>query len=333
MKVIFMGTPEMSAAVLKKLLESKHETVLVVTQPDRESGRGRGTVESAVKICAKEAGIEVFQPESVSSDEALEKLKSYNADIFVVVAYAQKLPDRLLEMAPYGCINIHPSLLPKYRGAAPFRGAILNGDEYSGITIMKVVSKWDAGDILMQKKFPMDAKETPLTLEEKVKTSGSEMLIETIDGLENGTITPVPQDDSKSSYIKQVKKEDGLIDFSKSAVEIERQVRACIPWPSAYTYLEGKMFKIWDADAETDKNEESLKMAEFKVTDETDNLEVNIHKISPGTVVVSDKKNLAVMTGQGILKLNEVQLEGKKRMNTEDFLRGKKVEKGTELGK
>lgn len=322
MKVIFMGTPEMSAAVLEKLINSRHEIVLAVTQPDKESGRGHKLVESSVKICAKEAGIEVFQPESISSEDALEKLKSYGADIFVVVAYAQKLPDRLLEMAPYGCINIHPSLLPKYRGAAPFRGAILNGDEYSGITIMKVVSKWDAGDILMQKKFPMSLKETPLTLEEKVKTLGSEMLIETIDGLEEGTINPIPQDDSKSSYIKQVKKEDGLIDFSKSAAEIERQVRACIPWPSAYTYLEGKMLKIWQADVLKSGDEEG----------ETGYL-TNLSEASCGQVVASDKENLVIMTGNGLLKLNEVQLEGKKRMSIQDFLRGKKIEPGTVLGK
>ena len=310
MKVIFMGTPEMSAAVLKKLIDSRHEVVLVVTQPDKQSGRGRGISESPVKLCAKEAGIEVFQPESVSDEAALDKLESYNADIFAVVAYAQKLPDRLLEMAPFGCINIHPSLLPKYRGAAPFRGAILNGDEYTGITIMNVVSKWDAGDILMQKKFPLDSKETPLTLEEKVKVLGSEMLIETIDGLENGTITPVPQDDSKSCYIKQIRKEEGLIDFSKSAVEIERQIRACIPWPSAYTYLEGKMFKIWDADVE----------------------DCDVSEAAPGTVVYSDKKKIIISTGSGFLRPNEVQLEGKKRMTTEEFLRGKKIEVGTAFG-
>lgn len=312
MNIIFLGTPAMACFALQRLCASEHAVVAVITQPDKESGRGRQVTYSPVKSYANDVGIPCLQPEKIGDEAFLDELDRIEADIIVVVAYAQKLPNRLLEMKKYGCINIHPSLLPKYRGAAPFRGPILNGDKVSGVTIMNVVERWDAGDILLQKEFDMDPKETVESLEEKAKVLGSEMLIEVIDGLEKGTIKPVPQDDSLSTYIKQIKKEDGIIDFSKSAVEIERQIRACIPWPSAYTYLEGKILKVWDAD----------------VVEESD---INLEGLTPGQVALVNKNELVILCGEGLLKLNEIQLEGKKRMNISEFLRGKKIEQGTVL--
>jgi len=310
MRIVFMGTPALAVPALEKLIASRHEVAAVVTQPDRASGRGRSVTFSPVKQCALEHGLELLQPESVSTEEVLDTLESFHADIFAVVAFAQKLPERLLTMAPFGCINMHPSLLPKYRGSAPFRGPILNGDEETGVTIMQLVEKWDAGDILLQESFPIDETDTALTIEEKAVPLGAELLLKTIDGLEAGTITPVPQDESKATYLKQIKKEDGLIDFSAPAVMIDRQIRACIPWPSAYTYLEGKLFKIWSAEPVADMMEKGV----------------------CGSVAASEKGSIVIQCGEGCLRLKDVQIEGKKRMPVEDFLKGRKVEPGTVFG-
>ncbi len=336
MKIIFLGTPDMARFALERLYGSRHEVVAVITQPDRESGRGRQTLCSPVKNFTIDKNIPCLQPEKIGDAAFLDELEKIEADIMVVVAYAQKLPGRLLEMKRYGCINIHPSLLPKYRGAAPFRGPILNGDKVSGVTIMNVVEKWDAGDILLQREFAMDGKETAATLEEKAKVLGSSMLIEVIDGLEAGTVTPVPQDESHSTYIKQIKKEDGRIDFSQSATEIERQIRACIPWPSAYAFLDGKMLKIWDADVWACGEEAAGSSA---ASDEAcagpaalrSGSSAVLDGAAPGQVVFSDKNTLAISCGEGFLKVTEPQLEGKKRMLAGEFLRGRKIEAGTVL--
>ncbi len=318
MKIIFMGTPQIAVPALETLINSKHEVIAVITQPDQKSGRGMSVKFSPVKEIAVKYGIECLQPESVNDEAVLDMLEQKHADTFAVAAYAQKIPNRLLEMAPYGCINLHPSLLPKYRGSGPLRGPILNGDTYTGVTIMKLVEKWDAGDILMQKSFAMDPKETSETLEEKCKILGAQMMLETIDGLENGTITPVPQDTAKATYLKQINKDAGLIDFEQSAVQIERQIRACIPWPSAFTYMDGKTFKIWAAEVRAEGGENAAeKSAEMPV----------------GSVVYVDKKRLLIKTGEGCLEPTVVQLEGKKKMAADEFLRGKKIEQGYHFGK
>ena len=317
MKVIFMGTPLLAAAALKKLIESRHEVVAVVTKPDKASGRGMSVRYSPVKQTALEAGLPILQPESVKTKEALDELESFGADLFVVAAYAQLIPQRLLDMAHYGCINIHPSLLPKYRGAAPMRGPILSGDPETGVTIMKLSAELDAGDILLQEKIELDPKETVRSLTPKVTALGAVMLIRVIDMLEKGEVTPVPQDDSNFTYIRQMDKEDGRIRFNEmSAVEIERMIRACDPWPSAFTKLSGKTFKIWNADvlSEGDAPEGCLKDA------------------APGSVVYTDKKTLIVQCKEGFLSLKEVQMEGKKRMGIEEFLRGRKLEVGFVFG-
>ena len=315
MKIIFMGTPRIAVPALETLIRSEHQVIAVITQPDQKSGRGMALSFSPIKEVALKHEIPCYQPESVSEESFLDLLETLGADIYAVAAYAQKIPDRLLDMAPYGCINLHPSLLPKYRGSGPLRGPILNGDAYSGVTIMKLVSAWDAGDILLQKKIPLDPKETSETLEKKVSALGAEMMLEAIDRLQEGSLIPIPQDHSQATYLKQITKEAGLIDFSQSAVQIERQIRACVPWPSAYTWLEGKTFKIWEADVSPGHPDDSGTDAES------------------GTVVYTDKKKILIRTGEGYLIPLSVQIEGKKRMPIEEFLRGRKIEPGVRFGK
>ena len=314
MKVVFLGTPELAACALKALIASRHEVLAVITQPDKASGRGMTTKFSPVKQVAVDAGIPVLQPASIRAGDLSDEIRELGADLFIVAAFSQLLPKWFLELPPKGCINIDPSLLPKYRGASPLRGPIINGDETFGVTIMKMVEKLDAGDILLQKEFPMGEKETILTLTPKAAEIGAEMLIEVLDAMEEREIVPVPQDDEKSSYIKQLEKEDGRILFSNPAAEIERQIRACDPWPSAFTTISKKIFKIWDAD----------------VVEETES--AGGEKPVCGSVAFVDKKTLLVQTGKDLLKLNIVQLEGKKRMTIEEFLRGKKLEKGFVFG-
>jgi len=283
-----------------------------VTQPDQKSGRGMSITYSPVKETALKYGIECLQPEKVGDDAVLDMLESRGADIFAVAAYAQKIPDRLLNMGRFGCINMHPSLLPKYRGSGPLRGPILNGDTRTGVTVIQLNSQWDAGDILVQESFDISDDETSATLEVKCSALGAELMVKAVDGLEDGTIVPVPQDHEKATYLKQIKKEDGLIDFHNDAVSIERQIRACIPWPSAYTHMNGKVFKIWKARA----------VSEIPYTEE------NAGDLQEAAVAYADKKHIYIKTSDGYLEPLSVQLEGKKKMDIEEFLRGKKIDQG-----
>ena len=315
MKIIFMGTPDIAVPSLESLIESPHTVLAVITQPDQKSGRGMNVKYSPVKETAVKYGIKCFQPEKLDTSSFLDVLETEGADIFCVAAYAQKIPDRLLNMAEFGCINMHPSLLPKYRGSGPLRGPILNGDRETGVTIMQLNSEWDAGDILMQEAFELQENDTSSSLEEKCGILGAKLLLKTVNALENADIVPVPQDSSKACYLRQIKKEDGLIDFGSGAVSIERQIRACIPWPSAYTYMGNKLFKIWEARALGEKQ------PEWENTD------------VPGTVVYAGKKQFVIRTGDGFLEPLSVQVEGKKRMDIQDFLRGNKIETGFIFGK
>ncbi len=333
MNIVFIGTSDIAVPSLKALIESEHKILAVVTQPDRGSGRGRSVKFSPVKETAVNAGIMVLQPDMIGAEEVLDELEQLNPDIFVVVSYAQKLPKRLLEMGKYGCINIHPSLLPKYRGAGPLIGPILNGDEVTGVTIMEMAEQLDAGDILAQEEFPLDPKETVSTLEEKAATKGAEMLLKVMAGLEAGTIVPQPQKEAEHTYMKQISKEAGWIDFTKPAVEIERMTRALNPWPTAYTSFEGKTFKLWDVDVIPDSSEHKDTGVKCPHAKECHGEDGSLRREEkPGTVIFSGKNLLIVKCGDGCLKLNEVQMEGKKRMAIADFLRGKKIEVGTVLG-
>lgn len=314
MKIIFIGTPQIALPSLKLLADSKHEIACVITVPDKASGRSKELKFSPVKEEALNLGIDVFQPEKISDDDAIKKIEEIDADLLVVVAYSQKIPERLLNYKN-GCINLHPSLLPKYRGADPIRMPILNGDKTTGVSIIQMANKMDAGDILAQVEIKIEEKETAITLEPKLAELGAKMLLDVIEKIENNELVKIKQNDDESTYVAQISKEAGVIDFNNSADFIERQIRAMNPWPSAYTTLDGKTFKIWDADV--------LK----------EDTEVDTKDIENGGVVFSDKKNLFVKCNEGILKLNEVQLEGKKRMGIEEFLRGKKLDRGFIFGR
>lgn len=309
MKIIFMGTPDFAVPTLQALIGSRHEIVGVYTQPDKEQGRGKKLVASPVKECALEAGLPVFQPKSLRKQEVIDEMRALQADAIVVAAYGQILRKAVLNMTKYGCINVHGSLLPKYRGAAPIQWAVLNGEEVSGITIMQMDEGIDTGDILAQQEIPLDPKETGDSLFEKLSLLGGPLLLKVLDGLEAGTIVPEKQGESTTEYAKMLDKSMGLLDFQKSAEELERLVRGLNSWPSAYTYYNGRMMKIWAADV---------------VPDDSDHM--------PGTVCAVTKRDFAVKCGKDALKITELQPEGKKRMLTDAFLRGCQIHEGDRIG-
>ncbi len=306
MRVIYMGTPDFAVGALEEIIKAGHEVVLVVTQPDKPKGRGKTMQFTPVKECALKHGIEVFQPVKVRESANIEYLRKFNPDIIIVAAFGQILPKSILDMPKYCCVNIHASLLPKYRGAAPIQWAIINGDEVTGVTTMRMAEGIDTGDMIAKRQVRIDEDETGGSLFDKLTEVGARLCVETMAMIEDGTAEYTPQDSESATHTSMIKKELGLIDWKKPAVEIERLIRGLNPWPSAYTHLNGKTFKIWKA----------------KVIDEK-------FDCQPGCICKVDKNNLYVMTGDGVLSLMEVQLEGKKRMEAEAFLRGFNVEEGT----
>lgn len=314
MRVIFMGTPDFSVGTLEEIINAGHEVAAVVTQPDKPKGRGKTLAMSPVKEAALKHSLEVLQPLRARDEEFIEQLRKYNTDVIVVVAFGQLLPEEIINMPKYGCINVHASLLPKYRGASPIQWAVIDGCEYSGVTTMKMDKGLDTGDILLKKQVKLDKKETGGSLFDKLSDVGAKLLVETLKGLEENTIVPQKQDDSGSSYVRMINKSFGEIDFTKSADEIERLIRGLNPWPSAFTHINGKMIKIWDADAKEEGFVSGL--------EESEN----------GTVKL-EKDKLLIKCGKGILSVNELQLEGKKRMMTDAFLRGNsQIETGMIFG-
>ena len=309
MKVVFMGTPDFAVGALEALVEAGHEVVAVVTQPDKPKGRGKEMQQTPVKVCALKHNIEVFQPVKIKHKEAVEVLKGYGAELFVVAAFGQILSKEILDMPKYGCVNIHASLLPKYRGAAPIQWAILDGEKETGVTIMQMNEGLDTGDMLTKVIVPIEDTDTGESLFDKLAEAGAKLLIETIPQIEAGEVTPQPQDDSFSTYAKMIKKEMGLIDWKKEAVVLERLVRGMNSWPSAYTHFNGKTLKVWESE-----------------------VEMGNHDDAPGTVVEVTKNSIKVQTGQDLLVLKQIQLEGKKRMDVAAFLLGYKVETGDVLG-
>jgi methionyl-tRNA formyltransferase len=318
MKIIFMGTPDFAASALEKIVEAGHEITLVVTQPDKPKGRSGELQVSDVKACALKHGFPVFQPERIKLPENVAYLKNYEADIYVVAAFGQILSQEILDIPKFGCVNIHASLLPKYRGAAPIQQAIIDGEKTTGVTIMQMAAGMDTGDILLQREIPIGDNETGGGLFDKLSELGAELIAEALPKIERGELTPVPQDEKLATKCGKLSKNMGKIDFNKSAVTIRNLVRGLNPWPSAYTRLEGKMLKIWTADAIDDKNVKEI----------AGNVEV-LKNAAPGTVSFVTKDAVGVATGKGTLVLKEVQLEGKKRMLVKDFLLGNKVEIGT----
>lgn len=307
MKIIFMGTPDFAAASLEALINSKHEVLAVVTQPDKPKGRKGELTSSPVKLIALEKGIEVYQPLKVRDEEFIETIRSYKPDVIVVVAFGQIIPQSILVMPKYGCVNIHGSLLPKYRGAAPIQWAVLDGEKETGITTILMDKGIDTGDMLLKKTIQIAEDETSGSLFDKLMALGAETILETLEGLEEGRLTPIKQGESPTDYAKMLTKAMGEIDFNKSAKELDCFVRGMDPWPSAYTSLGGKTLKIW-------------KVKHVKGSGK------------PGSVIEVRKDSFIIACGEDSLEVFEVQLEGKKRMKTGDFLKGSSLSIGQEFG-
>ncbi|MCI6091705.1 methionyl-tRNA formyltransferase [bacterium] len=310
MRIIFMGTPDFSVGTLEALVEAGHEVVLAVTQPDKPKGRGKEMQFTPVKECALRHGIPVFQPKKVRDPECVEELKKYQADVCVVIAFGQILPKEILEMTPYGCINVHASLLPSYRGAAPIQWAVIRGEKISGVTTMQMDEGLDTGDMLEKTEIILDEKETGGSLHDKLAEAGAKLCVHTLDKLVQGDLTPQKQGESPTEYARMLDKKLGDINWEQSAVEIERLIRGLNPWPSAYTDWNGKTMKIWEADAVPGENTEK----------------------APGTITDVTKDDFAVQTGDGQLRVRALQIPGKKRMEADAFLRGYQVKVGEHLG-
>ncbi len=313
MKVLFMGTPDFAAATLDRLIGSKHEIIGVVTQPDKQKGRRHEISFSPVKELALQHDLTVYQPRKVKEPEFLEIIRRLAPEVIVVSAFGQILPKTLLDSPPYGCINVHGSLLPKYRGAAPIQYCILDGESETGITIMYMDAGIDTGDIILQEKLAISASETGGSLFDKMAVLGADLLLKALDKLENGTAARTPQDNDRATYVKMLDKEMGRMDFTQPAVKLERNIRGLNPWPSAYTNLDGKTLKLWKAEVEPNTSE-------------------TIGKAQPGEIIDLRKDAIAVATGDGTLVIRELQLEGKKRMSADAFLRGFPLQVGTRLG-
>lgn len=307
MRIVFMGTPDFSVPTLEALVASEHEVVGVVTQPDKPKGRGKEIHMSPVKECALQHNIPVYQPVRARDEAFVDEMRALNPDVMVVIAFGQILPKSLLELPKYGCVNIHASLLPKYRGAAPIQWAVINGDEETGITTMMMDVEMDTGDMLEKTVVKLDPEETGGSLFDRLSLLGGDLILSTLSKLEKGEIIPVPQDHEKATYVKKISKSMGDIDWTMDAVSIERLVRGLNPWPSAFTRWNGKMLKIWEA----------------KVLPDPD------VKLPCGSVISASDEGLKIQTGAGVLCVTSLQLEGKKRMDTAAFLRGYQVAAGS----
>ncbi len=306
LRIIFMGTPDFGTSTLRALLEGPDEVVAVVTQPDRPKGRGKKLTPPPVKLLAEEYRIPVLQPAKIRTEEFRNGLLSYQPDLVVVTAYGRILPKPLLDLAPMGCINVHGSLLPRHRGAAPIQWSILRGDGKVGVTIIKMDEGMDTGDILLKAEMEPSPQETAGSLFKKLAELGGRTLLKAIEGLKDGTIAPTPQDHEKATEAPMLKKSDGLIDWSKESDEIERFIRGLDPWPCGFTYLKGKRIKLFAPEI---------------VYRDSDS--------PPGTLLEVNKNGLLVNCGKNTLLIREIQPEGKKRMVVEAFLCGNPLEAGT----
>lgn len=306
MRVIFMGTPDFAVATLEEIIKAGHEVVLVVSQPDKAVGRSKALKYTPVKACALAHGIEVYQPERVREESCVEYLRGYEPDIIIVEAFGQIIPKAILDMPRFGCVNVHASLLPKYRGAAPIQWAIINGDTVTGVTTQRMAEGIDTGDMIMKQEVIIREDETGGSLFDRLSKTGAKLCVKTMEAIEAGTAVYTPQDESMATHTKKIYKELGSIDWSKDAKSIECLIRGLDPWPSAYTRLDDRTLKIWKAQV----------------------IPANFGD-APGCIVKVEKNWILVQTGEGTLSLLEVQLEGKKRMPVEAFLNGYEVKEGT----
>jgi methionyl-tRNA formyltransferase len=308
MRIIFMGTPDFACPTLKTLIDRGEQVVAVVTQPDRPKGRGQQTLPPPVKVLALEHNIPVLQPVKVRLPESIEEIRGLEPDLIVVVAFGQILPKALLEIPKHGCINVHASLLPRYRGAAPLNWCIINGETETGVTTMMMDVGLDTGDMLLKKATPIDPDEDTRTLHDRLSQIGAELLGETLDQLAAGRLVPEKQDDALTCYASMLKKEDGMIDWSKDAPVIKNLVRGMTPWPGAYSHLDDKLLKIYRVQTASGNG-------------------------APGEVLSAGRDGIEVGCGTGSIIINELQLEGKKRLSAAEFLAGCKLTPGTQLGR
>ncbi len=305
MKIIYMGTPDFAVKALESLVKAGHEIVACYTQPDKPKGRSKALQPTPVKVKALEYEIPVYQPVRLRESDNVETIRNYAPDAIVVAAYGQILPESILNIPRYGCINIHASLLPKYRGAAPIERAIIDGEKNTGVTTMYMAKGLDTGDIIEQAIVPIDDNDTGATLTDKLAVSGAELIISTLAKLEDGTAVRSVQNDAESCYAAMLSKDMGDIDFTKPAAEIERLIRGLQPWPCAYTKINGKSVKIYGA----------------KVIESPDGM-------APGQIACVTKKSFAIVCGEGALQITRLQPEGKKPMDTAAFLAGNKLRDG-----
>lgn len=310
MNIIFMGTPDFAVGTLEALIGTGHRITMVVTQPDKPKGRGHAMQYPPVKETALAYGLPVYQPKKIREKESIEYLEQVEADVMVVVAFGQLIPKEILQMKQYGCINVHASLLPKYRGAAPIQWAVINGEKESGVTIMQMDEGLDTGDMLLKTVVPLAEKETGGSLFAKLSEAGAKLCVETLRRLEAGDLVPESQGESPTAYASMLNRGMGRIDWTKDAVSVERLIRGMNPWPSAYTSYQGKTLKIWSGEV----------------------VPLDASKGRCGEILEVTKDSMLVQTGDGALAVRVLQLEGRKRMDTGSFLRGFSVEAGEILG-
>jgi len=306
-RLVFMGTPAFAVPVLKALIRSEDEVVAVVTQPDKPAGRGKRLTPPPVKLLAQRHGLPVLQPEKIREESFLRTLKDLAPDAIVVAAYGKILPKEVLEIPPHGCLNVHASLLPKFRGAAPINWAIISGEKETGVTIMLMDEGMDTGDIILQEAVPIGPEETAGELHDCLAELGARLMVEAIRGLKEGYLSPRKQPEEGVSYAPMLRKEDGWLDFSRPAEELANLIRGLDPWPSAYTRFRGKLLKLFRPE-----------VIPAKVS------------ASPGEIV-SLEDGIVLATGKGLLKVKEVQPEGKKRMSAAEFVRGYRPQTGEKL--
>jgi len=311
MNIVFFGSAQFAVASLKALLDSGHTVFSVVTQPDRKKGRGLHIEGIPVKACALRAGLQVYQPAKVNASESVEYLKKLNPDLFVVVAYGQILSKEILSIPKIFAINAHASILPKYRGASPINFALINGEESTGVTIIKMAEKMDAGPIILSKKIDITSDDTFVSLEEKLSLLAASLVVESIKLIETDDFRLTEQNEAQASFAPKIKKEDGLIDWKKPAEEIYNFIRGILIWPGAFTYYNGKLIKIFKA--QIVKSQDSKSFGE------------------PGRILNFSKDGIVVETSKGNLIIEELQVEGKKKMKAEEFISGHKIKTGEKL--
>ncbi|MGE5197179.1 MAG: methionyl-tRNA formyltransferase [Deltaproteobacteria bacterium] len=313
MNIVFFGSAQFAVPSLKILLGTHHKVSAAVTQPDRHKGRGLAIASTPVKSVAEEAGLKVYQPESINTLEAAHFLKGLGPDLFVVIAYGQIISQKLLDIPRLLAVNVHASLLPKYRGAAPINWAIINGETTTGVTVMKMVRQMDAGPVIAQEKISIDNDDNARTLERKLSDLGAHLLLQSLKSIENGRYALLPQDDAKVVLASKLRKEDGLIKWDVPAQDIYNRIRGCVGWPGAFTHYEGKLMKIYRARVAAVSHASG--------------------RGRPGEIIKISREGISVYTAKDILIIEELQIEGRKRMDAAQFISGYKVAAGKILGK